>query len=55
MGLRTWWAARVERKRILRSRVRVTWRNCRRCRRYGFQMGTSGLCERCLNPPWQTP
>ena len=49
MGLREWWAARVELRRKRVARVRVTWRTCGGCRRYGYQRGTSGLCERCLS------
>jgi hypothetical protein len=49
MGLRGWWAAWVELRRKRRGRVRVTWRNCRRCGRYACLMGKSGLCERCLS------
>jgi len=49
MGLRRWWAARVELQRKRAGRVRVTWRTCSGCRRYGYQTGTSGLCERCLS------
>jgi hypothetical protein len=47
MGLRRWWAALVERRRVRRGRVRVTWRTCRRCGSYGYQTGKSGLCEGC--------
>ena len=55
MGLRGWWAARVELRRKRAGRVRVTWRNCDGCRRYGYQTGSSGLCERCLSWRQQTP
>ena len=55
MGLRGWWATRVELQRKRRSRVRATWRTCLGCRRYLYQMGTSGLCERCLSRRQHTP
>lgn len=51
MGLRGWWAARADRAELRRKRacrVRVARRNCDGCGRYGWQIGTSGLCERCL-------
>ena len=52
MGLRGWWA---ELRRKYAARVRLTWRTCEGCRRYLYQRGTSGLCERCRTRQKQTP
>jgi hypothetical protein len=48
MGLRSWWAGAVERRRVRRYRVRGTWRTCRRCGSRSYQTGKSGLCGGCL-------
>jgi uncharacterized paraquat-inducible protein A len=55
MGLRRWRAAWAELRRKRAARVRMTWRTCEGCRRYLYQRGTSGLCERCLTRRKQTP
>jgi ribosomal protein S27AE len=50
MGLRRWWAEVVERRRVRRGRVRVTWQTCRRCGSYSFQpAGSDRLCGSCLS------
>jgi hypothetical protein len=44
------WAALVERRRVRRGRVRVTWQTCRRCGSYSFQpAGSDQLCGSCLS------
>jgi hypothetical protein len=46
-GLHGWRAGVVQRRRMRKSRVRVTWRTCRRCGSYGYQAGKSGLYDGC--------
>ena len=47
MGLRSWWAGVLERRRVRKGRARETWRTCRRCGSYSYQTGKSGLCGGC--------
>ena len=44
------WAALVTRRWARPSRVRGTWRTCRRCGSYSFQSaGSDRLCGGCLS------
>ncbi len=44
------WSALVTRRWARPSRVRVTWRTCRRCGSYSFQSaGSDRLCGGCLS------